>query len=133
MGVRERWEWWKGGGDARDAWHLVLLVMAYFWKGTLGGGGSEGARQARHPAPPLTAQNAGHESWVLSVAAHPGGAAFATGGSDGKVKLWDLATRTCAQSLGDHGDQVWAVAFRGDGGRLASASDDKSVCLYDCA
>lgn len=27
--------------------------------------------------------------------------------------------------------QVWGVAFRPDGSRLASVSDDKSVCLFD--
>jgi WD40 repeat protein len=49
---------------------------------------------------------AGHESWVLSVACHPSGSSFATGSSDAKVKLWDLQTRTCAQTLSDHTDQV---------------------------
>jgi WD40 repeat protein len=29
--------------------------------------------------------------------------------------------------------QVWAVAFRPDGARLASVSDDRCVCIYDCA
>ena len=48
----------------------------------------------------------GHESWVLSVACHPSGSSFATGSSDAKVKLWDLQTRTCAQTLSDHTDQV---------------------------
>lgn len=48
-------------------------------------------------AAPSPSCRAGHESWVLSVSAHPGGACFATGSSDSKVKLWDLQTRTCAQ------------------------------------
>jgi WD40 repeat protein len=53
---------------------------------------------------------AGHESWVLSVACHPSGKTFATGSSDAKVKLWDLQTRTCAQTLTEHSDQV--TSFR---------------------
>lgn len=52
---------------------------------------------------------AGHDSWVLSVACHPGGGAFATGSSDAKIKLWDLQTRTCAQTVAEHGDQVCAL------------------------
>lgn len=76
---------------------------------------------------------AGHESWVLSVAAHPDGSTFATGSSDCRVKLWDLQTRSCAQTVTEHTDQVWGVAFRPDGNRLVSVSDDKSVALYDCA
>ena len=43
---------------------------------------------------------------MLSVACHPDGSAFATGSSDAKVKLWDLQTRTCAQTLTEHTDQV---------------------------
>jgi WD repeat-containing protein 61 len=68
---------------------------------------------------------------VLSVAVHPDGTAFATGSSDSKVKLWDLQTRSCAQTVTEHSDQVWGVAFRADGSRLASVSDDKSVALFD--
>lgn len=75
---------------------------------------------------------AAHESWVLSVAVHPDGSAAITGSSDAKVRLWDLGTRTLAQTVADaHADQVWSVAFRGDGARVASASDDHSVCVFD--
>lgn len=80
-----------------------------------------------HPHAAVT----GHESWVLSVAVHPDGSAAVTGSSDAKVRLWDLATRTLAQTLADHTDQVWSVAFRADGAKLASASDDHAVCVYE--
>lgn len=79
----------------------------------------------------------GHASWVLSVDASPDGAAIATGSSDRTVKLWDLKMRAAVQSMTNHTDQVWAVAFGSLGGsgggvgRLASVSDDKSISLYD--
>ncbi len=68
-----------------------------------------------------------------------------------KVKLWDLNTRACVQTLSDHTDQVgalfdactplnsfmmhllmqvWAVAFSDDGNRVASVSDDKTAITY---
>lgn len=72
----------------------------------------------------------GHESWVLSVAVHPDGNAIATGGSDGKVKLWDLKEKKCVQTSSEHSDQVWGVAWSSDGKRLASVSDDRSLCTY---
>lgn len=70
---------------------------------------------------------------MLSVACHPQGASFATASSDARVRLWDLQTRTCVQTLSDHTDQVWELAFNSSGTRLASVSDDRSVALYSCA
>ncbi|CAL4978981.1 unnamed protein product [Urochloa decumbens] len=79
----------------------------------------------------------GHASWVLSIDVSPDGLAVATGSSDRTVRLWDINMRTSVQTMSNHSDQVWAVAFRPPGGtgvragRLASASDDKSISLYD--
>lgn len=79
----------------------------------------------------------GHGSWVLSVDVSPDGLALATGSSDRTVRLWELSTRASVQTITDHTDQVWGVAFRPPGGegvragRLASVSDDKSINLYD--
>ena len=68
---------------------------------------------------------------MLSVACSPDGQALVTGSSDRKVKLWEVGTRSCVQSLAEHTDQVWGVAFRPDGNRVATVSDDKSIVLYD--
>ena len=70
---------------------------------------------------------------MLSVAAHPNGSNFATGSSDAHVKLWDIRTRACVQTLADHTDQVWGISFGMDGSRLASVGDDKQVAVYSCA
>jgi len=75
----------------------------------------------------------GHESWVLDIAVHPTGAAAVTGSSDSRVKLWDLHTRACVQTLTDHSDQVWAVTFSSDGSRLATAADDKQLIISSVA
>lgn len=76
----------------------------------------------------------GHGSWVLSVDVSPDGSALATGSSDKTVKLWDLKMRGAIQTLSNHSDQVWSVAFgprmNGISCLLASVSDDKSVAFY---
>jgi WD repeat-containing protein 61 len=73
----------------------------------------------------------GHTGWVLSVAAAPSGATLVTGGSEATLRLWDVATRTCAQTLsGEHTDLLWACAFSPDGSKLATGADDKAIALY---
>ncbi|GMY36355.1 WD repeat-containing protein VIP3 [Fagus crenata] len=85
----------------------------------------------------LVGAMSGHASWVLSLDVSPDGAALATGSSDRTVRLWDVTMRAAVQTMSNHTDQVWGVAFRPPGGtgvrsgRLASVSDDKSISLYD--
>ena len=82
----------------------------------------------------LVAALGGHASWVTAVAPHPGGVFAATASSDSTVKLWDLRSAGGAsgplQTAREHSDQVWGVSWSGDGTKLASVSDDKSVCVY---
>ena len=82
----------------------------------------------------LVAALGGHASWVTAVAPHPGGVFAATASSDSTVKLWDLRSTGGAsgplQTAREHSDQVWGVAWSGDGTKLASVSDDKSLCVY---
>ena len=79
----------------------------------------------------------GHASWVLSVDVSPGGAAIATGSSDKTARLWDLSMRVAVQTMSNHADQVWGVAFRPPGkagvraGRLANVSNDRSISLFN--
>ena len=73
---------------------------------------------------------------IESLAFHPQGRLLAiggidwlaTGGSDGGVSLWDIDERCEAQSF-DGGSK--AVAFDPTGRRLASASLERSIWLWD--
>ncbi|KAL2193977.1 hypothetical protein P885DRAFT_80752, partial [Corynascus similis CBS 632.67] len=48
-------------------------------------------------------------------------------------KIWDPATGECVSTLQGHSDLAYSVAWSQDGSRLASASDDETVKIWDLA
>lgn len=70
--------------------------------------------------------------WVCAIAFNPKDSkTIATGGADSTVKLWDLDTERCIQTLKEHKDLVYSVAFSPDGKILATGSEDKTIKLWN--
>jgi WD40 repeat protein len=73
----------------------------------------------------------GHEDEVRSLALSPDGAALASAGGDGSVRLWSMADRKALRSLKVGGYGV-AVAFSADGKQLGVASES-TILICDAA
>jgi WD40 repeat protein len=67
------------------------------------------------------------------AAFHPGGKWFATGGSDGVVRGWDVATGGLIDELRGQEGVVTDVGFSPDGRTLAAAGEDGTIRLWDVA
>jgi WD40 repeat protein len=84
----------------------------------------------------------GHSGPVNSVAFTGDSTRLASASYDWTVKIWDASSGKCLQTLGGHSGQVnsvgnrgpvYSVAFTGDSTRLASASYDRTVKIWDAS
>ncbi len=67
---------------------------------------------------------------ITAVAAHPRLSVFASGGLDGRVRLWDLRGARPLVAVGGHRRPVTALQFDATGDRLISGSLDGSIRLW---
>jgi WD40 repeat protein len=73
----------------------------------------------------------GHTRGVNSLVFWPDGKKLASASSDRTIRIWDLPTRTCVDTLRGHRKQVGPVALMPDHQTLISGCRDGSVSLWD--
>ena len=72
----------------------------------------------------------GHSNCVWSVSFSPDGTKVASGSYDETVKLWDVTSGECLQTLEGHSySSVNSVSFSPDSSKVASGSYDETVKL----
>ena len=99
-----------GEEDLRSfAWHYLWHVFNYT------------------PTPRILS---GHEGDVFSLAFSPDGKTLASGGKDGKARLWDLASGT-ARIIDASKLDIDCVVFSPDGRTLATTGDDGVIRLWN--
>ncbi|KAK6511349.1 U3 small nucleolar RNA-associated protein 13 [Arthrobotrys musiformis] len=78
-----------------------------------------------------------HDAPVITSVIDPTGTLFATGGSDGLVKVWDIKGGFVTHNLRGHGGVISALSFFAPPDRdarkwrLASGADDTKVIVWD--
>jgi WD40 repeat protein len=73
------------------------------------------------------------EGEVSTVAFNPDGSLFATAGSDGKVRFWDIGTGKPVRAPLVHIQCVECLAFNATGSRLVTGSKDGVLRVWDLA
>jgi WD40 repeat protein len=75
----------------------------------------------------------GHTNTAMSLAFSPDGSKLASAGMDGKILIWDLATRAIVRTIQPSDAPVNAIAYAPDGASLVSGSADGLLCVWDPA
>jgi WD40 repeat protein len=112
---------------ASAAGALATSVAIFLWLGHGQRGLFDGTLE-----PPLAVLRGGSGT-VWGVAFSPDDRTLAMAMEEGKIKLWDLETRTVQATLSGHRGMAWTVAFSGDGLHLVTSGDDNTARIWDLA
>ncbi len=73
----------------------------------------------------------GHTDRVTSICAAPDSRVAISGGRDGTLRVWDLASGECLRTLTGHTGPVLSVAVSDDGRTVVSGGRDKTVRVWE--
>ncbi|PDT85727.1 hypothetical protein CO669_31085 [Bradyrhizobium sp. Y36] len=129
----------SGAIDAKDAYGRKALRVAYSPDGlrvvTAGSDAELGSAKVWDVRSGASRLLAGHRDYVVSASWSTDSKRIVTGGGgrDKSVNLWDADSGRLLASFAGHQEDVEAVAFFPGGTRLISASEDKTIKVWDIA
>jgi len=68
---------------------------------------------------------------IHSLSYSPDGQIIATGGLDGKIRLWDTKSYMCFSTMSEHSTKVTGIAFTSRANTVVSSSLDGTIKAYD--
>ena len=68
---------------------------------------------------------------VYALVWSPSGDQLISGGSDGKLRWWDVETAKCVSMRAAHEGTIQSLRVSPDGRRLASCGDDGTIRIWD--
>jgi serine/threonine protein kinase len=83
-------------------------------------------KRLQYQTPPILQ----HDCMPLRVAFSPTGQCFASGSSDGTIRIWDAQTYQVLHKIPAHKEWIYSLAFSPDGEYLASGSVDKFLTIW---
>jgi WD40 repeat protein len=129
----------SGTIDTKDAYGRKALRVAYSPDGTrvvtAGSDAELGAAKVWDDKNGTSRLLVGHKDYVVSASWSADSKRIVTGGGgrDKSVNLWDADSGRLLASFAGHQEDVEAVAFFPGGTRLISASEDKTIKVWDIA
>ena len=72
-----------------------------------------------------------HSDAVVCVDCNPQGSLIASGSSDMTVRLWEVRSGKCVQTIQAHSDRISSINFNVDGTMFVTSSYDGIVRLWD--
>ena len=72
----------------------------------------------------------GHKEPITSICFDQNAYEFVTGSMDWTIKLWDMRSGKCKQTLTSHSDIVWSVKYSPDSKLLVSGSEDGQLIVH---
>jgi hypothetical protein len=129
----------SGTIDAKDAYGRKALHVAYSPDGTrvvtAGSDAELGSAKLWDVKTGASRVLTGHKDYVVSASWSADSKRVVTGGGgrDKSVNLWDADSGRLLASFAGHQEDIEAVAFFPGGTRLISASEDKTIKVWDIA